>query len=130
MKGETEAMPDATCPPEEALTRMLDDGLDDTEAGGIGSHVASCPACLGKLGRLTAPPTEAFSGPLSGPTRTDVDTLETWRGPGPGPGPARLDDHGYPEIPGYRIERELGRGGAGWGWSTWPGRSTPADWSP
>ncbi|WP_165245005.1 serine/threonine-protein kinase [Paludisphaera soli] len=105
-----------SCPTPEMLRRMLDETcLDGPAWSDVETHVAECPACQDVLERLTS-------------TATEVGHEETcWNGPAPAPSTSRTEVRagtdaapGWvsvadapPCIPGYLIERELGRGGMG-----------------
>ena len=119
----------STCPAAESLARMLDDLLVGQEAEDIESHVATCPDCQRTLERLTRVSSGATDtpwvrrpggdGPVTESLRDDLttglirpDDGEKTRDGRDGRGPAR-DEAGLPDLPGYRVERELGRGGMG-----------------
>jgi serine/threonine-protein kinase len=98
-------MPTADCPTDELLARLLEDTLDGPEAGSLELHVERCPRCQEALERLT-------SG-------VRLRETPTWGRLSPDPGtrheapPDHLPPGEAPRIPGYQIERELGRGGMG-----------------
>src|SRR5262245_31148840 len=87
------------------LQRFLDDEVSDRERAEIVEHVEEgCPQCRGELERLTAPD----------PDRGPVPPLpwgSNGGGPVGAPGPRR--DTELPSVPGYRVQRPLGRGGRG-----------------
>ncbi|MEO6809920.1 MAG: serine/threonine-protein kinase [Isosphaeraceae bacterium] len=78
------------CPPSHVLQGLGRDSIDVEEFRAIERHVAACPDCRDQLERLAClDPSEATFWP---------------------PGPSRP---ALPEIPGFRIGAELGRGGFG-----------------
>jgi serine/threonine protein kinase len=124
----------AACPSEESLALMLDDRLEGPEAEAVEAHVAACRACQAALERMTAGPpvedadtyrswspgTEEIAakaparGPAAGPDGSDPSAETMDLPPSGAPAaPTARGDESFPEIPGYRIERELGRGGMG-----------------
>ena len=94
------------CPTPEDLQRMLDDALG-ADAEGVESHVAGCQGCQDVLERLTRPATEAGETVWQPPQAEDGPTL----GPVADAPPSRPES--LPDVPGYVIERVLGRGGMG-----------------
>ncbi len=113
------------CYPSAHLARYLDDRLEGAEAEAVEAHVAGCRACRAGLEGLAdagvptgrddqAPPAPYLDllkrmGPprtsSSPPHSTDATT-------GDGRAPA-LPAGSRPAIPGFRIVREVGRGGMG-----------------
>jgi tetratricopeptide (TPR) repeat protein len=113
------------CPSVEDLERLLAEQLSDPECEAVARHVEGCAGCREALARLTEgagddpwPP-----GPLAGSPPAFLE--EFARSPPPGlgaPGPATDTPGGpgatpppgvRPQVPGYEILEELGRGGMG-----------------
>jgi serine/threonine protein kinase len=81
-----------SCCPSEATLRLIgSDLLGDATFAGVEAHVEGCPECKANLERLVK----------EAPAKTAL-------GPARAPGPGVL-----PAIPGFVVERELGRGGTG-----------------
>ncbi len=89
----------SSCPDEETLRSVGADALDGAAYAAIEQHVESCPECQSALERLA---------------RGDN---------GPSVSPPSLD--GWPHVPDFSIERELGRGATGVVYL--PHRDTPPD---
>jgi eukaryotic-like serine/threonine-protein kinase len=102
--GHPDSAPEA-CPVEADLRRMLDDELSPATAAPIEAHVASCPACQAVLERLTDP---AAALEIELHVARASAHLPAYRPAPPPPGAAAR-----PELPGYEIEAEIGRGGMG-----------------
>jgi len=115
----------AHCPAEEQLERLLDDRLEAAEDAALARHVESCAECQARLERL-------FAGSLSslGPAQTSSemgDALrlrlkkrgrrgdETVQLPGKQPLVDRSGNGAVslPEVPGYEVLSEIGRGEMG-----------------
>ena len=88
------------CPPTADLERMLADDLEPDRAKAVETHVAGCDRCQAELERLTDTPSSV--GMDLSVTRTGRAGASSPAGPGP-----------LPEVPGYEILSELGRGGMG-----------------
>jgi tetratricopeptide (TPR) repeat protein len=113
------------CPQPHVLRLMLDDELEGPVSESVESHVSSCEACQKVLELLTqADPISDVSTLWSGPNHpaapaaADTPTLDEPRSQLPPTRPdtasAGTEAAGPPsEVPGYAIERELGRGGMG-----------------
>ena len=130
------------CPPQEELRLLVENHLDQTDLGAIAIHVETCARCQQLLERLTqgaAVPVMSDSalerndqdaemlarirarGPDAAPEHQSHDTLPRAGGPSAmnGPTPADLDTASscskqrFPTIAGFRILREIGRGGMG-----------------
>ena len=84
--------PDSTCYSDEWLRRLGDDDLDPEVLKAMERHIAACPRCQERLIEIGE---EGSSG-----GRAVVDALADYDG--------RL-----PEVPGFEIESELGRGNMG-----------------
>ena len=112
---------------------MLDDRLQGSDAEAVEAHVASCRACQEALERMTGgsadetatswdrpPRTEEIEAGLVGPgpalrrtgPASEADTLHFARD-GASAGDTEPHATDWPNVPGYQIERELGRGGMG-----------------
>ncbi|RMF77011.1 MAG: serine/threonine protein kinase [Planctomycetota bacterium] len=87
-----------TCPNLEQLERLVADELDAHDGARLRLHVDSCETCRAQLNDLR-------ENLEIGSQLADVIDPVTL--------PARSGDAGLPELPGYRIIREIGRGGAG-----------------
>jgi WD40 repeat protein/tRNA A-37 threonylcarbamoyl transferase component Bud32 len=113
------------CPPDEQLKRLLAEQLGAAE-GAVAAHVEGCAACRQRLERLLAADTEpeVLALPRAGPPPPDAGaTLLDPFVPG-GLAPAAGSPEGtseqpvaargaLPEVPGYDVEAEVGRGGMG-----------------
>src|SRR5438105_4026489 len=94
------------CPPPIRLKAFLEELLDDAETQALSAHIEGCADCQHLLDQLTQtagaalPPSSTLSGIT---TPSQAHTL-----PSP-PGSASE----VPQIPGYEILLELGRGGMG-----------------
>jgi serine/threonine protein kinase/tetratricopeptide (TPR) repeat protein len=111
-------MKDACCPPPAQLDRLLAEQLGATERLTVEAHVEGCPACQDWLSRRLDGPTLPRLPPPHLPPdflrrlqrRPLVLGLRAVVGPGQGRG---VSVFAPPAVPGYTIERELGRGGMG-----------------
>jgi tetratricopeptide (TPR) repeat protein len=124
------------CPPREQLEYLLAERLDDAERERVEAHVEACAACQGVLDELAGPPpgaagqlrTAAANGPGHGSANEFLRRLEKGRPAetadlvrtggeekpsllAADPAPPWADNR--PQVPGYEIEGELGRGGMG-----------------
>ena len=101
------------CPDDAELAGFLEDALPRGASARVGAHVDGCPGCQARLDRLTARPTvtpatltpELPDAP-SGVLRLDPDTF--------------VQGHravaalvGLPDVPGFEVLAEIGRGGMG-----------------
>jgi WD40 repeat protein/serine/threonine protein kinase len=103
------------CPSPQLLERLLDEQLDQDVQRAVAEHVAGCAACQAALEQLTAatdisgvslalvqqPAATNVAGPLLAHMPRPICLSRT---------PGRT---GAPDVPGYEIIRELGRGGMG-----------------
>ena len=118
------------CPAPERLERLLREELGDAERSCIEAHVEECAACQETLHDLAlntpgpAPPhlRAALSESIPAETAAEAETfIERLRQqavtPGPDGRPRAVADRGEacepPEVPGYEILGELGRGAVG-----------------
>ncbi len=83
------------CPAEDRLVALLDEALTPGEFGAIEAHVGECTTCQAALERLNA-----FSWGEIRPS--SVHSTASSRSAGP-----------LPQIPGFKILEEIGRGGHG-----------------
>jgi hypothetical protein len=102
------------CPPTAVLEQLLAERLGGAELGEVEAHVEGCDACQQTLNHLA----DAVAGPVS------VHLLAVGRDPAGGDWPGPLSFTGVngsglsgaealPEVEGYEILAEIGRGGAG-----------------
>ncbi len=122
------------CPSDETMTAMLDDALSASAQDAVAQHVESCAACQDRLARLTMVPdtdiwrqVEDFSGASqdeeelmrrlkeSAPAWSSSNVVLQVRPAASDPGPRAIssDTADWPDVPGYEIVAELGRGGMG-----------------
>jgi serine/threonine-protein kinase len=104
------------CPDVADLRRLLTGQLDEARDSAVSTHVESCPRCQKELELLTA---LAESADGAGDRRDGDPALARLRGLLPQTGrraPSSAGTAGdgavsWPDVPGYEIEDELGRGG-------------------
>ena len=115
----------AHCPPQEQLERLLDDRLEASEDSVLARHVDICPECQDRLEHL-------LSGSVSAPAPLQTDPVvaddllirlkkrgrrrdETVEFGGKQSSAARIGNGAaaLPEVPGYEVLSEIGRGGMG-----------------
>src|SRR5262249_16705299 len=108
----------------EQLEQLLDEQLADSDSRHIGTHVNDCQFCQARLDRLTAE-TQEFAGslaevlqPRSSANGTHLELPPLFltklkEMPVVLAGPPAASHNGDPNIPGYEILGELGRGGMG-----------------
>jgi tetratricopeptide (TPR) repeat protein len=114
------------CPPDEQLERLLAGQPGAGEDAAVAAHVEGCAACRQRLERLLAADTE--SGVLAlrraGPSPADAGATLLERfvpdrpaqpagAPEGAPGQPAAAGGVLPEVPGYDVEAEVGRGGMG-----------------
>jgi serine/threonine protein kinase len=131
-----------TCPPPEQLERLVEDRLDRNDREALAAHVECCTACQQALEQLTRGSEAGFVIDVGCPTSNDdADLLDRIRARGPLPAneetsAAPPGNDGLstgidsltmtqphvttltvsahlPKISGFRIIREIGRGGMG-----------------
>ena len=109
-----------TCPTRAQLTQLLDGQLPSADEESLNTHLETCPECILALEKMTAShdgvPT--CNGLPSRPSTTKPlpdSELQRLRQLLPVTAPLAAAPHApqVPMIPGYDIERELGRGGMG-----------------
>src|SRR4051812_39426824 len=92
---------------------MIVAGLPADEQAAVEDHVNGCAACQEALERLTAAPVPSGLADVDLNAQTFVARVRAFTpsagpAPRPAPGPAPL-----PDVPGYVVEAEAGRGGMG-----------------
>jgi WD40 repeat protein len=117
--------PLADCPSDETLAKYLDDGLSPTVSGPLTAHIDGCPACQTKLDELTAgggvsDRLKALSSVLE---RSAEDTQERGVVATTATDTQVFGRDGIPlvprvqvvrpQVPGYEVDVEIGRGGMG-----------------
>jgi WD40 repeat protein/serine/threonine protein kinase len=116
------------CPPLERLEQLLDETLSDPQQDELNGHVATCLDCQRRLEALTDT-SSSLSGPRTVNLRVQADSRPSANAPEGGQVvlPAFLDrlrqsrpealagrsSAELPEVPGYEILGEVGRGGCG-----------------
>ncbi len=95
------------CPPPDALTAYLNDALPAAAADTLATHIDGCPPCQTALDRLSRP---AGGWVARSPAEPDGPATQVLAD-GPLLAPARLVLR--PELPGFDLGAELGRGGMG-----------------
>jgi serine/threonine protein kinase len=115
----------AHCPPQEQLEQLLDDRLETAEDSALARHVESCAECQDRLERLFGESRSSSGSVQTNPQTTDAllirlkkhgrvgdETVELASKQSladrPGKGAGSL-----PEVPGYEVQSEIGRGGMG-----------------
>ena len=115
----------AYCPPLEQLEQLLDDRLEASEDTALARHVESCPECQGRLEQLLSGSVSS-SAPLQTKSVVADDLLIRLKKRGRrGDETVQLSDNqtpalrsgngatALPEVPGYEVLSEIGRGGMG-----------------
>ena len=103
--------------------QFLDDQLTSTDEASLNTHLETCPECILALEKMTSPKNgastcEILSSRPNPPNNLPATELHRLRQllPATAPlvsAPPVAQAPGIPFIPGYDIERELGRGGMG-----------------
>jgi len=103
----------AECPTVEQLGRMLESALPDPVQARLEDHVNDCARCQDVLERLTAA-TRMWDEPAAeSRASTFLARVRALGAASRTRPPAAARPHRLPEIAGYRVEAELGRGGMG-----------------
>ncbi len=112
-----------TCPTRDHWAQFLDDRLPPADEANLTTHLETCPTCILALENMTAPKNDALTcdvvpsrlQPSSILPATELHRLRQLLAITTplASGPPIAHHPGAPLIPGYDIERELGRGGMG-----------------
>ncbi|OWK43178.1 protein kinase domain-containing protein [Fimbriiglobus ruber] len=101
------------CPTPDQLGRMIEGLLSPVEQTAVEDHVNHCPACQEALERLTSSPlsarlpaVDAYADTFIARVRAMTPSADLGRKPDAGPAP-------LPDVPGYEVQAEVGRGGMG-----------------
>jgi serine/threonine protein kinase/Tfp pilus assembly protein PilF len=117
------------CSGDEMLKRMLEEELDQEESQSIIAHVQTCMACQERLKQLTSESPRSldwrfFGDYSSAPWLTSIHNKHDSQAAAESLTPSSADsprirfgecrlEAGYPEVAGYDLLAELGRGGMG-----------------
>jgi len=104
----------SSCPSREVLEQFLDGRIEPSTGDRVSLHVNECPTCLAALETLTHYDHYATEPPAGTPAqdRPSPQFLNRLKAAGSGAAPPKAPPRA-PTIPGYEIQDELGRGGAG-----------------
>src|SRR3984957_10825733 len=115
----------AHCPPQEQLERLLDDRLETIEDATLARHLESCAECQARLERLLAGGPSSLGSTHTSPEMSDALLIRLKKRSRRGDqtvqlaGKQPLADRpsngavSLPEVPGYEVLSEIGRGGMG-----------------
>ena len=107
-----------TCPPAADLERFLAGTLPDDSSTAVADHLDGCEVCQSALDRMSSVTAiVSVSSAMSAAERGSVDTflkqVKAIAPPDPSLPSSKADIGPPPELPGYDIVSELGRGGMG-----------------
>jgi hypothetical protein len=113
------------CVPAERLGALLRGQLDEAARAEVEAHVEACSVCQAALDRLSADPGDVSTSRVLSVAQEDEEFLRRLKEEGPPSAPGQAGSRmvsprrpdwnlqRFPAIPGFRIVREVGRGGMG-----------------
>jgi tetratricopeptide (TPR) repeat protein len=102
------------CPSHEKLSRWLDTGPSEDSDAETAEHIEACPRCQGVLERLTALGEKASDADTLGLADSgDLARLRCLLQVETTPAGRTAPGADWPDLPGYEVMGELGRGGMG-----------------
>jgi serine/threonine protein kinase/formylglycine-generating enzyme required for sulfatase activity len=115
----------AHCPPQEQLEQLLDDRLEASEDCALAKHVESCAECQERLEQLSAGSLSSPGPARTNPEMTDALLMRLKKRGRRSDETVRFESKqtlanrpanriaSLPEVPGYEVLSEIGRGGMG-----------------